>query len=130
MSGTPPPLPRVTLAAMPSFTTDDGSSIRELAGPQPRSGPSAHQPLAAPTVAPGGATAEHFHERSEEIYYVTAGAGRMRLGDAEGLIGPGDCVVIAPGTPHKLWCEGPEPLRLLCCCAPPYSPGDTVLTGR
>ncbi|MDX6682080.1 MAG: hypothetical protein QOG94_2119, partial [Solirubrobacteraceae bacterium] len=24
---------------------------------------------------------------------------------------------------------GDEPLRLLCCCAPPWTPGDTVLTG-
>ena len=28
----------------------------------------------------------------------------------------------------KLWNTGTEPLRLLCCCAPPYSHGDTYLT--
>jgi mannose-6-phosphate isomerase-like protein (cupin superfamily) len=35
--------------------------------------------------------------------------------------------VIAPGVPHKLWNAGPDPLVLLCCCAPPYSHDDTVL---
>ena len=120
---------RFQLADMPSFTTDDGSAIRELAGPQPTSGDSRHQSLAEATLRGGGETAEHYHPRAEEIYYVVAGAGRMRLGERESEVVLGDCVVIAPGTPHKLWCAGPEPLVLLCCCAPPYSPDDTVLTG-
>jgi mannose-6-phosphate isomerase-like protein (cupin superfamily) len=51
----------------------------------------------------------------------------MRLGEEERVIGPGDTVVIAPGVPHKLWCTGSEPLRLLCCCAPGYSDADTVM---
>jgi mannose-6-phosphate isomerase-like protein (cupin superfamily) len=41
----------------------------------------------------------------------------------------GDTVVIAPGTSHKLWNTGDEPLRLLCCCSPPYSHEDTYLIG-
>jgi mannose-6-phosphate isomerase-like protein (cupin superfamily) len=54
----------------------------------------------------------------------------MRLGDAdESEIVAGDCVVIPPGTPHKLWNTGSEPLVLLCCCAPAYSHDDTVMTG-
>jgi mannose-6-phosphate isomerase-like protein (cupin superfamily) len=53
----------------------------------------------------------------------------MRLGDAEDEVTAGDCVVIAPGTVHKLWNPGAEPLVLLCSYAPPYSDEDTVLTG-
>jgi mannose-6-phosphate isomerase-like protein (cupin superfamily) len=116
------------LDQLESLTTLDGSSIRELAGPawtQAR-----NQSLAEATVPPGGETAEHYHPRAEELYYFTAGAGRMRLGEEEAEIAAGDCVVIRPGTPHKLWNPGPEPLRLLCCCAPAYSHDDTVMTGR
>ncbi len=40
----------------------------------------------------------------------------------------GDCVVIPPGTRHKLWAADDEPLVLLCCCAPAYSDEDTVMT--
>jgi mannose-6-phosphate isomerase-like protein (cupin superfamily) len=54
----------------------------------------------------------------------------MRLADAEDEVRAGDCVVIPPGTPHKLWNGGPSALVLLCCCAPPYADDDTVLTGR
>jgi mannose-6-phosphate isomerase-like protein (cupin superfamily) len=53
----------------------------------------------------------------------------MRLGEEEAQVVAGDCVVIAPGTPHKLFNDGAQPLVLLCCCAPAYSHDDTVMTG-
>jgi mannose-6-phosphate isomerase-like protein (cupin superfamily) len=80
-------------------------------------------------VPPQGETAEHHHPRTEELYYFTSGEGRMRLGDQEFDVRPGHCVVIEPGVVHKLFNPGPEPLVLLCCCAPPYSDEDTVMTG-
>ncbi len=110
----------------PPFITLDGSEIRELAGAAV--GTTLNQSLAEATVRPGGATAEHFHRETEEIYFFTHGSGRMRLGDEEREVGPGDAVVIDPGARHKLWCTGTEPLRLLCCCAPGYSDADTVIT--
>ena len=108
------------------FVTADGSSIRELAGVP--TGNAANQSLAEATVPPGGATIEHFHRTSEEIYLFTQGMGRMRLGDEEADVRAGDAVVIPPGTRHKLFNTGGEPLVLFCCCAPPYSHDDTVLT--
>ena len=107
------------------FTTLDGSTIREVAGPV--SLPTAHQSLAEATVPVGGQTAEHFHRTSEEIYLFLAGEGFMRLAGVEGAVRAGDCVVIAPGLRHKLLNPGPDPLVLLCCCAPAYSDEDTVL---
>ena len=108
-----------------SFTTLDGSTIREVAGPAWTA--ARNQSLAQATVPPGRDTYEHFHRASEEIYFFTSGAGRMRLGDEERDVGAGDCVVIPPGTPHKLWNTGAEPLVLLCACAPAYSHEDTVI---
>jgi mannose-6-phosphate isomerase-like protein (cupin superfamily) len=117
----------VRLEQRESFITADGSSIRELAGVP--SGNAANQSLAEATVPPGGETAEHFHRSSEEIYLFTSGMGTMRLDGEEAPVRAGDCVVIAPGAVHKLLNAGTEPLVLLCCCAPPYSHEDTVLTG-
>ena len=108
------------------FVTKDGSEIRELAGTP--TGNSVNQSLAEATVPPGAETEEHYHQASEEIYLFTSGSGRMKLGDEESEVSAGDTVVIPPGTPHKLWNTGTEPLRLLCCCAPPYSHEDTFLT--
>jgi mannose-6-phosphate isomerase-like protein (cupin superfamily) len=108
-----------------AFITADGSSIRELAGVP--SGNARNQSLAEAVVPPGAATIAHLHRRSEEIYLFTEGSGRMRLAGEERAVRAGDCVVISPGTPHKLWAAEREPLILLCCCSPPYSHADTVL---
>jgi mannose-6-phosphate isomerase-like protein (cupin superfamily) len=107
------------------FTTLDGSTIREIAGPAWT--PARNQSLAEASVPVGGATLAHFHREAEELYLFTAGRGRMRLGDEEREVGAGDCVVIPPGAVHKLWNSGDEPLVLLCCCAPAYAHEDTVL---
>jgi mannose-6-phosphate isomerase-like protein (cupin superfamily) len=108
-----------------AFITADGSSIRELAGIP--SGNAANQSLAEALVPPGKQTIAHYHRVSEEIYLFTSGSGRMRLGDEERPVQAGDCVVIPPGTTHKLWADEEQPLVLLCCCAPSYSHADTVL---
>jgi mannose-6-phosphate isomerase-like protein (cupin superfamily) len=121
---------KANLERLPSFITADGSAIRELAGRAGTGADARHQSLAEATLEPGGETAEHFHPQAEELYYFVGGEGRMRLGDQEAEIGLGDCVMIAPGTPHKLWNTGPGQLVLLCCCAPGYSDDDTVMTGR
>jgi mannose-6-phosphate isomerase-like protein (cupin superfamily) len=79
-------------------------------------------------VPPGRATTAHYHVVTEEIYFFTAGSGRMRLGDEERDVRAGECVVIPPGIEHKLTNTGDVPMKLLCCCAPAYSHEDTVLT--
>jgi mannose-6-phosphate isomerase-like protein (cupin superfamily) len=116
------------LSELTSFITLDGSTIRELAGPAWTA--ARNQSLAEASLPAGSETAEHYHPRAEEIYYFTAGAGRMRLGEEEVDVSAGDCVVIPPGSPHKLWNSGADRLVLLCCCAPPYRDEDTITTGR
>lgn len=114
------------LEAAQAFTTLDGSTIREVAGRV--SLPATNQSLAEATVPPGGATTAHYHRETEELYFFTAGTGRLRIGDQEREVRPGDCAVIPPGAEHKLINSGEGPLVLLCCCAPGYSHEDTVLT--
>jgi mannose-6-phosphate isomerase-like protein (cupin superfamily) len=110
-----------------AFVTLDGSTIRELAGRV--SLPADHQSLAEATVPVGGATAEHYHVVSEELYFFTTGTGHLRVGDEYRDVRAGECVVIEPGEVHKLTNTGEQPLKLLCCCAPAYRDEDTVLTG-
>ncbi len=112
--------------ASESFITKDGSSIRELAGRV--SLPSANQSLAEATVPPGGATDEHYHQVSEEIYFFTSGSGRIRVDGEEREVRAGDCVVLLPGMRHKLFAGPDEPLVLMCCCSPAYSHEDTIIT--
>jgi mannose-6-phosphate isomerase-like protein (cupin superfamily) len=114
------------LAEVPAFTTKDGSEIRELLAH--RNSGIRNQSLAEARVPVGRATTEHYHPKTEEIYYITAGEGRIRIDGEERDVRPGDAIAILPGQRHKLWNIGPEVLTLLCCCAPSYEHEDTVLS--
>jgi mannose-6-phosphate isomerase-like protein (cupin superfamily) len=108
------------------YVTRDGSTIREWAGPGYAAEASGLS-LAEAIVAPGRATIEHLHRRSEELYLVAAGSGVLRVGGEEQAVAAGDCVAIAPGTPHRLRNDGEVDLVVVCACSPPYSHEDTVL---
>ena len=114
------------LDAVPAFTTKDGSEIRELLAY--RNSAIRNQSLAEARLPAGAATQEHYHAKTEEIYFITHGAGRMKIEDEVREVKTGDAVAIPPGKKHKLWNTGTEPLRLLCCCAPCYEHSDTFLT--
>lgn len=108
------------------FVTLDGSEIREWAGRV--SAPAQNQSLAEAAIPTGGATTEHYHVTSEELYLVTAGRGRLILDGEERNIGVGDCVLIPPGARHKLFNVGEGTLRVVCACSPAYADEDTHLT--
>jgi mannose-6-phosphate isomerase-like protein (cupin superfamily) len=110
---------------VPAFQTKDGSEIRELLAH--RNSCIRLQSLAEARLPPGKATTPHHHPRTEEIYYILEGTGRMRIGDEEQTVGPGDAIAIPPGQVHTIANPGSETLKFLCCCAPPYEHDDTVL---
>lgn len=110
--------------SLPAYVTRDGSTIREWVAPGTLG---RRQTLAEATVPAGTATLAHYHRESEEIYLVTAGTGRLRLGDEEAEIAAGDCVVIPPGVVHQLHADPGADLVVVCSSVPPYSHEDTVL---
>lgn len=107
------------------FTTADGSQIRELI--HPNLSAAQNQSLAEATLAPDGATTEHYHPHAEEIYYILCGSGRLQIEGQTQDVRPGDAVLIPAGMRHKIWNPGSEDLVFLCCCAPAYSHEDTIL---
>jgi mannose-6-phosphate isomerase-like protein (cupin superfamily) len=108
------------------FITKDGSEIRELLAH--RNSVIRNQSLAEARLPAGASTQEHYHIKTEEIYYITHGAGRIRIEGETRDVKTGDAIAIPPGQKHKLWNTGNETLRLLCCCAPAYEHSDTVIT--
>lgn len=107
------------------FTTDDGSTIRSLLDRS--NAPVANHSLAEATLGPGESTVAHHHRVSEEIYYLVEGSGRMELDGEVRDVTAGDAILIPPGARHRITAGAGGPLRLLCSCAPPWSPDDTYL---
>jgi mannose-6-phosphate isomerase-like protein (cupin superfamily) len=114
------------LSEAPPFITKDGSEIRELLAH--RNSVIRNQSLAEARLPAGASTQEHYHIKTEEIYYITHGAGRIRIEGETRDVKTGDAIAILPGRKHKLWNIGNETLRLLCCCAPAYEHSDTIIT--
>lgn len=111
----------------PPFVTKDTSLIREILAPRTAPETIRNQSLAEATLPPGAATDAHYHPRTEEIYYILRGTGRMRIAGEERAVGPGDGIAIPPGAPHRIENSGSADLVFLCCCAPAYTHDDTVM---
>jgi mannose-6-phosphate isomerase-like protein (cupin superfamily) len=107
-----------SISGVEFFVTKDGSTIRELHH-------TAVQSLAEATLEPDEATQRHYHRASEEIYFVLKGSGRMEVDGETRMVRPGDAILIPAGAWHTLENNGTSELRILCCCAPPYSDEDT-----
>ncbi|MDZ4688963.1 MAG: cupin domain-containing protein [Planctomycetaceae bacterium] len=56
----------------------------------------------------------HYHERTDEFYYVLDGQGRMSLDDAEIELHEGVVVYVPRGTRHRAWGD----LKVLVVCIP------------
>jgi len=108
-----------------TYETKDGSLIKELLHPELHH--NKNQSLAEAIVPSGKVTALHKHYKSEELYHVTHGKGRMTLGDQHFEVGPGDSICIMPGTAHCIENIAEDDLHILCCCSPAYSHDDTEL---
>ena len=104
--------------AVEAFVTKDGSTIRELHHTQVQS-------LAEATLEVEQATERHYHRVTEEIYFVLKGQGKLEIDGETSQMRPGDAALIPPGAWHTLENNGTSELRILCCCAPPYSHDDT-----
>lgn len=103
------------------FTTKDGSTITSLL--DLANAPVKNQSFAEASIPAGASTQRHYHRDSEEFYYITAGRGIMEIDGETRDVGPGDAILIPPGSWHQITAAGD--LVFLCCCAPPYRHEDT-----
>lgn len=69
-------------------------------------------------LEPGQEQAGHRHAVGDKLYFVLAGTGRIRVGDDERSVAPGDLVCAPAGEDHAVRNPGPERLALLVTMAP------------
>ena len=64
-------------------------------------------------VPVGVAIGDHTHSRTEEIYFVISGRGRMRQDGDPFEVGPGDVIMTRQGVTHAMDVLGEEPVELI-----------------
>ena len=78
--------------------------------------------IARARVQPGVTTVPHHLKGVDEIYLVTAGSGRVTVGNLEPTeVGVGDVVVIPAGTSQKITNTGKTDLVFYCVCTPRFT---------
>ncbi|UCH34949.1 MAG: cupin domain-containing protein [Armatimonadota bacterium] len=110
---------------IPAYRTKDGSLVREIVHPDRV--PVRNLSLAEAALEPSASTALHYHEVSEEVYYVTAGRGLLSVADEETEIRAGQAVLIPRRARHRVVNIGDEELVFLCVSSPPYGHQDTEI---
>ncbi|MCK4710085.1 MAG: cupin domain-containing protein [Gammaproteobacteria bacterium] len=108
------------------YQTKDNSIIRELLHPENNTTVK-NQSLAEATVLCNQTTAAHFHKKTEEIYFILKGNGKMFLDDNSFDVSEADSILIKPGQIHCIKNTGNTELKFLCCCSPAYQHEDTFL---
>lgn len=73
-------------------------------------------------VEPGVRTVLHYLEGVDERYLITAGNGRVEVGDLPATeVSAGDVVIIPAGTPQRITNIGETDLVFYCVCTPRFN---------
>ena len=62
----------------------------------------------------GGLIPLHRHSKIFHLQYVLRGRMKLRIGDEEHIVGPGDVLYLPSGIPHRYENIGEEPVEFLC----------------
>ena len=66
------------------------------------------------TLKPGAKMTYHVHDNCEHLQYYLKGKSKVRLGEHEKYLCPGDALFIPSGVPHLYENIGEEDLQFLC----------------
>jgi len=77
-------------------------------------------------VPSGAAEIRHYHERSQQFFFVLAGEATLEIGGETVRLAPQQGVSVPAGVPHRLSNESGEELSFIVVSAP-RSHGDRVV---
>ena len=110
-----PPLP----PRLAPFQTDVAKATAENQGYRKVLFTGARSQLVVMSIPPGGEVGAETHKYVEQILYFQSGTGVAVLDGKTTPVGPGDVVVVTPGTLHNFINTGNVPLKITTSYAPP-----------
>ncbi len=75
--------------------------------------------LVVMSIPPGGEVGKETHKYTEQTLFFLSGTGEGELNGKKFPVGPGDVVVVVPGTDHNFWNTGTQDLKIYTVYAPP-----------
>jgi len=75
--------------------------------------------LVVMSLPPGGDIGVETHRHVEQTFFVQSGHGLAVLGGVVSSLGPGDALMVPPGTEHNVVNNGRVPLQLYTLYSPP-----------
>lgn len=107
------------------FRAPLGELIYEMIGRPEEIGGTTKHSLVHVVIPPESSSPAHYHEVSEETYYVLKGKARMIIDDSEFTLSPGQACLIMPGEVHQIFNDEKEALEFLTVSAPAWTPDDS-----
>jgi mannose-6-phosphate isomerase-like protein (cupin superfamily) len=80
-------------------------------------------------VEPGGEQKPHSHG-PQQVYVITRGTGRMRVGEEESEVSEGQMVFIPPDTEHGILNTGDGVLTYISAATPAFAVSDLYDAGQ
>jgi mannose-6-phosphate isomerase-like protein (cupin superfamily) len=75
-------------------------------------------------IRPGEKSRTHYHKKTEEIYYILSGTGKIIINNKSFNIGPGHAILLPLGSHHQIINKGDNDLIFVCADAPVFDPSD------
>jgi len=71
------------------------------------------------SMPPGTSETRHYHEKSQQFFYILEGSARFEIGDELVTLHARQGLPVAAGTPHRIFNDSQEALRFLVISSPP-----------
>lgn len=101
------------LKSCPEITAGDGTRLRELLHPGCDYDFSGRYSLARAVLPPRASSFKH-RLKTDEVYYILSGRGRMYIDDESAAVEAGDAIDIPPGSIQ--WIENTSDIELAFLC--------------
>jgi predicted cupin superfamily sugar epimerase/mannose-6-phosphate isomerase-like protein (cupin superfamily) len=117
-------------SGVPIQTMAAGVQLQELVGKVAPNAKSGRVSVAQFVLEPGRSSGMSFNHRSQEVFWVASGSGRVHLASEVLPVSPGSVVFIPPGAVHAIEADANSTLTFLAISAPAFTPEDYAPAGQ
>ncbi|MEW6413599.1 MAG: cupin domain-containing protein [Candidatus Zixiibacteriota bacterium] len=113
----------------PEIVAGDHTRLRELLHPDRDYSFNGRYSLAHAALAPGRVSKKH-RLKTDEVYFIISGSGRMHINDEVAQVEKGDAIDIPPGAIQWIENTGESELTFLCIVDPAWKADDEEILGQ